>query len=322
MPYVETIHGRVDSNDLGLTLMHEHIFTQNKEMQENYPNPEWDEAQLIAVARDGLRRLRTLGIGTLVDLTCFGLGRDVPLLQRVCEGIDIHVVVATGFYFFNELPKYFHLHGPGMRVDIPDPIPAMMIRDIQNGIAETGVRAGIIKIGSDSPGMTPDVQRIFKAAVRAQQETGVTISTHSNAKMKGGLDQVALLKDSGADLSRVIIGHCGDTTDLDYLKALLDSGVQIGMDRFGLNSFLSTELRIDTIVKLCGLGYAGQMTLSQDAGFWSCTTEPSVRARVNPEWTHFLICEFVLPELSRRGVPQEHIDTMMLHNPSRLLGRS
>lgn len=320
MAFVETIKGRIDTGALGATLMHEHIFTQNKEMQENYPDPEWEEERFIGIARDGLKRLKALGIGTLVEVTPVGLGRDVALFKRLCEDIDINVVVCTGYYSFNELPKYFSFHGPGLRIDMPDPLIRMMLGDIRDGIANTGVKAGIIKIGSDSLGFTPHVTRIFKAAVVAHRETGVPITTHSNAKEKGGLDQARFFKDNGADMSRVIIGHCGDTTDLDYLKAVLDTGVTIGMDRFGLTTYLGTEDRIATVARLCELGYAGQMILSQDAGFYSCSTEPSYRAKFQPEWTHFLISERVLPELARRGVPDEQIHTMMVANPARLLG--
>lgn len=319
MAYVETVNGPVDAEKLGGTLPHEHIFVRNPELESNYPNAYWNEETFVQRARQAMQELKTLGIDTLVDLTVMGLGRDIPLIRKVAEGLDFNIVVATGYYTYKDLPAYFRTHGPGLRIDVAEPLHEMFVTDIRDGIAGTGVKAAIIKIATDDYGFTPDVERVFRAAARAHLDTGAPITTHTNAKKRGGLDQQAFLRKEGVDLTRVVIGHCGDTTDLDYLRAIMDEGSIIGMDRFGMDNFLPAEDRIATIVKLCELGYADRLTLSHDAAVFSVNTEPEFRTRMLPNWRYSYVPGTILPELARRGVTEAQIRLMMVENPKRIL---
>lgn len=321
MSQVETVRGPVDTKDLGATLMHEHIFVKNPELEQNYPNPEWDEEVVFKTAQDGLQTLYAKGISTIVDLTVMGLGRFIPRIQRLAADVDINIIVATGYYTANVLPAYFLRHGPGRTIDVPEPLEQMFIRDITHGIADTGVKAAIIKVVVDKEGITPDVERVLSAAARAQQETGAPITTHTNAAHRTGLLQQEFFKERGVDLGNVIIGHSGDTTDLDYLKKLIDNGSILGLDRFGMNSILPETDRIDTVVKLIELGFTDRITLSHDAGYWSINSEPSVRRAQSPEWTHENISDRVLPELRRRGVGEDTIRQIMVGNPARIFAR-
>lgn len=321
MSQVETVRGPVDTKDLGATLMHEHIFVKNPELEQNYPNPEWDEEVVFKTAQDGLQTLYAKGISTIVDLTVMGLGRFIPRIQRLAADVDINIIVATGYYTANVLPAYFLRHGPGRTIDVPEPLEQMFIRDITHGIAYTGVKAAIIKVVVDKEGITPDVERVLSAAARAQQETGAPITTHTNAAHRTGLLQQEFFKERGVDLGNVIIGHSGDTTDLDYLKKLIDNGSILGLDRFGMNSILPETDRIDTVVKLIELGFTDRITLSHDAGYWSINSEPSVRRAQSPEWTHENISDRVLPELRRRGVGEDTIRQIMVDNPARIFAR-
>lgn len=315
---VQTVKGPIDSSELGATLTHEHIFVRNLELEVNYPAPEWNEEACIASARAGLLELRSLGIRSLVDLSVIGLGRDIELLRRVGENLEFNILVATGFYTFDNLPSFYHNHGPGLMIDGEDPLYDMFVRDIREGIAGSGIRAAVIKIATDTPGFTTDVTRVFDAACRAQLETGVPISTHTNASMKQGLEQQAFFKKKGVDLARTVIGHSGDSTDIDYLREMMDAGSYIGMDRFGLTWFLSDEKRTATIVKLCELGYAERLTMSHDAAFFSVNSEPSYRAKALPDWKHKLIPEKIIPALKQAGVSDEQIHQMTVVNPERI----
>src|SRR5690606_29175107 len=132
-------------------------------------------------------------------------------------------------------------------------------------------------------------QRVFRAAARAHLVTGVPITTHTSAAMKGGSEQQDFLQAEGVSLENVIIGHCGDSEDLDYLRAIMDRGSTIGMDRFGLDNYLSTEKRVATVVSLCAEGYADRVTLSHDAGIFSINTAPAFRARTLPDWRYSFV---------------------------------
>ena len=134
----------------------------------------------------------------------------------------------------------------------------MFVRDMTTGIADTGVKAGILKCATDRLGVTTDIDRILRATAKAHRMTGVPISTHTYARGKVGLDQQRIFREEGVDLSRVVIGHSGDTTDLDYLEELIRNGSYIGMDRFGIDTILGFEERVKTVAALCGRGHAGR----------------------------------------------------------------
>ena len=243
---VDTVRGPISATELGVTLMHEHVFVLSPEIIANYPEGWGEEDVREQQAVDKLNALKAAGVDTIVDLTVIGLGRYIPRIQRVAERTDLQIVVATGVYTFNDVPMYFHFSGPGTGMDGPEPMVEMFVRDITEGIAGTGVKAAILKCATDEPGLTPGVERVLRAVAVAHRATGVPISTHTHARTRRGLEQQRVFAEEGVDLGRVIIGHSGDTTDLDYLEELIAAGSYIGMDRFGLDNILGFEHRVDT----------------------------------------------------------------------------
>lgn len=319
---IDTYRGPVSSDELGVTLTHEHIFVRNPELEVNLPDGEWDPAEAIDSAVAGLAALYELGVETVVDLTVPGLGRDVSLVSQVAERVPVNLIAATGWYTPNALPIYFQFHGPGRTIDEPDPLVELFVRDIRDGIAGGSVRAGLLKVVADTEGMTPDVERVMSAAAAAHRETGVAIATHSHPASRNGLDQQAFLQVRGVPPERLIIGHSGDSEDLEYLRELMDNGSTIGMDRFGMEHVLSDERRVETVVALVELGYADRMVLSHDAAFYSHVTPPSWRTKAAPEWRIDTISKRILPMLDTAGVASDSISQMMVVNPRRLLERA
>src|SRR5947207_7779696 len=112
----------------------------------------------------------------------------------------------------------------------------MFVGRIERGITDTAVKAAILTCATDEPGVTPGVERVLRAVAQAHRRTGVPISTHTHAGTRRGLEQQRIFAEEGVDLSRVVIGHCGDTTDLDYLQELIGNGSYIGMDTFVLDA--------------------------------------------------------------------------------------
>jgi phosphotriesterase-related protein len=320
MTTVETVNGPVDVDAIGRTLTHEHIFTKNPEIEDNWPDPEWEgEEAMVQKAADTLNELKTLGIDSVIDLTVPGLGRFIPRIQKVAALTDVNIVVATGFYTFNALPTFFNTHGPGRAMDMDDPMPGFFIQDLTTGIADTGVKAVMIKIATDAPGITPDLSRVMTAAAIAHKETGATISTHTHAAEFRGRDQQEFFRKQGVPLEHVLVGHSGDSTDIDYLRELMDNGSTLGMDRFGMENVLPDSDRVDTVAKLVELGYAEKLTLSHDAGVYSINTTPAHRRKQTPNWFHAHISRDILPALRERGVSDADIDTMMITNAARIL---
>jgi phosphotriesterase-related protein len=197
----------------------------------------------------------------------------------------------------------------------------MFVRDIEQGIAGTGVKAAILKCATDTQGVTPGVERVLRAVAAAHRRTGVPISTHTHAHSQRGLDQQRIFTEEGVDLSRVVIGHSGDTTDVAYLEKLIDSGSYIGMDRFGIDVLCSFEDRVETVAKLCKRGHADRMVLSHDAACFNDWLPEAALPVIAPRWHYLHIHNDVIPALKQRGVTEEQIHLMLVENPQRIFER-
>jgi len=320
MPNINTVKGSIESAQLGTTLMHEHVFILTPEIAQNFPKDWGDEEQRITEAITRMNELKSRGVDSIVDLTVIGLGRYIPRIKRVAEKTGINIIAATGVYTYNDVPMYFHFRGPGTVLGGPELMIEMFVRDIEEGIADTGVKAAILKCATDQQGVTPGVERVLRAVAKAHRKTGVPISTHTHAHSQRGLDQQQIFEQEGVDLSRVIIGHSGDTTDLDYLETVISKGSYIGMDRFGIDTILSFEDRVSTVARMCERGHAGKMVLSHDAACFSDWLPEAVYTMM-PNWHYLHIHNDVIPALKQRGVTDDQISTMLVDNPRKIFER-
>ena len=322
MTRIPIVGGEIDAAQMGRTLMHEHVFIRTPDLQEAWPGfMGWeDEEALITDARRKLEQIKASGIDTIVDMTAPGLGRQVKRVQRAVEGTGLNVIVVTGYYTYTDLPLPMRYNGPG-RLFNTDPDDAFLVdlfvRDIEEGIEGTDIRAGVVKCCTDEPGVTPDIERLIRAVAKTHLRTDVPIMTHTHAKSRRGLDQQRILREEGVDLSRVLIGHSNETGDIDYLVEMLDAGSYLGFDRCGLKIDHPLEDQQATLVELCKRGYASQLVLSQDR---HCTSdwfpEEGVVAAL-PEWTHGYVQQTLIPGLLENGVTEQQIDLMMNKNPMR-----
>lgn len=323
MPTIPTVLGPVDVDDLGPTLMHEHIFIVSTEHLQNYGVGQWwDEDERVEDAVRKLSLLRDRGIRTVVDQTVQGLGRYIPRIKRVAERVPgLNIIVSTGFYTYNSLPEHYTRRGPGLLWDVPEPLVTDFTRDLTDGIADTGVRAGNLKCCVEAEGLVPDVERVVRAVAATHRDTGAPISVHTDSESRSGLLALRALKEEGVDLTKVVIGHAGDSTDLDYLMELADAGAVLGMDRFGLALYRSTEDRVQTVATLTERGYADRMVLSHDAHCFMDYMVPdpiALESEFTPDWHYLHISDEVLPMLRRAGVTEQQIEQMLVTNPRRL----
>ncbi len=316
---VETVLGPVQTSQLGQTLMHEHIFVRSEPAYMSFPHL-WDEERWVAEAVARLQEAAAEGVRTLVDLTVMGLGRDVRLVQRIARQVpQLNIIVATGIYIYSddEMPRAF-------RALNADQLAELFVRDIRQGIQGTEVKAAIIKCVTDEPGVTPQVEKVLRAAARAHLQTGVPISTHTHSWTRRGLDQQRIFKEEGVDLSRVVIGHSGDTDDYEYLVQLMENGSYIGMDRFGIypvpaaSHFPTFEKRVEVVAELCRRGYAERMVLSHDASVYIDWFPADLLRMAQPRWHYCHIHREVLPALRERGVTERQIEQMLVENPRRI----
>jgi phosphotriesterase-related protein len=322
VPQVETARGPINTADLGVTLMHEHVFVLTADVQQNYP-AEWgtDDAR-IADAVQRLQKAYDIGVRTIVDPTVVGLGRYIPRIARLAEQTPVNIVVATGLYTYDDVPFFFHHRGPALDAATgttnPDPMVEMFVGDIRDGVTGTPVKAGVLKCAIDHQGLTVGVERVMRAVAKAHLETGTPITVHTHPRSKTGLEvQRVMCDDEGVDPRRIVLGHSGDTADADHLCELADAGFVLGMDRFGLNLATTFEARADIVVELCRRGYAESMVLSQDAACYIDWIDPAVMPLLEPTWHYSHVHDQVVPYLLEHGVTQEQVDTMLVTNPRR-----
>jgi len=146
--------------------------------------------------------------------------------------------------------------------------------------------------------------------------------THAHVRNRAGLEQQRIFEEEGVDLTRVVIGHCGDTTDIEYLEKLMEKGSFIGMDRFGIDAILPFDRRVETVAGLCRKGYAGKIILSQDAACYNDNYPEESLAKAAPDWNYLHVLNNVVPALKERGVSDDQISTMLVQNPRRIFESS
>lgn len=311
MASVQGVLGPIDTGALGFTLMHEHVLIADWSMRQAFADYV-DVPHVLDEASAALREASEHGVRTIVDLTPINIGRDVHVLREVARRSGVQIIAATGFYWQDE---------PWMEAWDHDTLLSYLLRDIRDGIQGTDSRAGIIKCATDRHGVTDLNRRLLEVAARAHRRTGAPISTHTSAAHHVGLAQQDVFEAEGVDLQRVVIGHCGDSSDLDYLEKILRRGSTIGMDRFGIDIILPTKQRVDTIVELCKRGFAAQMVLSHDASCYIDWFPREMVRKAVPNWNYLHIPDDVVPALRERGVGEEPIRQMTVDNPRRFFER-
>ena len=312
MPTLNTVLGPLEAADLGFTLSHEHVGTNAAGLRHTYPEF-IDRAGIIEQSTAALKEAYAEGLRTIVDVSTFDLGRDIAMIAEVARQSGVNIVVATGN----------HLAVPRPFGDVsPDVIAPMYVREIEEGIEDSGVKAAVIKVASDRGGITSPQEVVLRAAARAHLQTGAPISTHTWSPDRVGEQQVAILEEEGADLTRVYIGHSNDDTDLDYLLGLLEKGVWLGLDRYPGGRVPGTpdwEQRTEVAKKLMDAGYTERIMLSHDYSVPKARNGAEVqeeRRRANPDGYNF-ISRHVLPRLKELGASEQDIHQITVENPRR-----
>lgn len=312
MTTIETVLGPIDASGIGFTLSHEHVMTSQGEDLKHYP---WmfDRARSLELAAEHLRQAKAGGVDTIIDLTTPDLSRDVRFIQEAARASGMQVVVATGIW--RDPPRSFGVRDVAASADI-------FVREIEQGIDDTTIKAGVIKVATDEEGISPAHERVLRAAARACARTGVPISTHHWAAGGQGREQLRLFLEEGAPVDRICIGHSADTTDVEYLVSLLEAGVYLSLDRYpGRPGRPDWQQRNATVQALVERGWAHRLMLGHDAS----ATRPVPAGMsdppsdgYNPDGLLFL-SRTGIPALLASGIAQDDIDLMMREVPRRFL---
>ena len=312
--------GPISADKLGTTLMHEHfVFGWGGSSADETLAPYDYQANL----KTGLKVIKTAqkyGIKTIIDATPNDTGgRNPELYKTLAKETGMNIICATGLYIDELGAPAFYKSRAWTEADIPKMMAELFVKEITDGIGKSGVRAGVIKVGT-SPQMTPHEVNTHKAAVMAQMATGLPIITHTEGPLPGVAQAEFLLK-QGANPKKVAIGHISNSRDIEYHKAVLAKGVYIAFDRFGLDIITPDEVNIKNVAELCKLGFTEKIMLSHDTvNVWlgRPTVVPEKYIKLFANWRIDHISKDVIPALKAQGITDEQIKIMMVENPKKL----
>ena len=314
---VNTVTGPIDSSALGRTLMHEHL-------QVGFPG--WDVDQLAPgrdyraiadLAVERLQGLKAAGYSSLVDPCPKDLGRDVGLMADVASRTGFNIICATGLYHQLMGAAGHWLMRMEFDPDCDRHLADIFIDEIENGVGDTGIKPGVIKVATAHAPMTDYERMVFRAAAIASQATQTPVMTHTDGIM-GDL-QVQLLGEGGVGAEQIIVGHTCCSGDHAYHDRLIETGTFLGFDRFGLDVTYPDQERTANLVRLIKAGHTRQLIVSHDSVgcFLGGIAPPEMIAEVLRNSHPLYFHETVRPQLLEMGVSAEAIETMLRENPRR-----
>ena len=310
MTTINGVLGPIETADLGFTLMHEHVAACSAGVWQMWPELFGGREAYIEQAAT-LSEAKAIGVQSFVDVTTIDLGRDVRLIRDVAERSGVNIVVCTGHWLDPS-------HSIAART--VDELASFFIKEIEQGIEDTGIKPGILKLANDdTPQLSRFGEKAARAVAKAHLATGIPITTHAGAKLEIGFRQAEVFQDEGVDPKHVIIGHSDDTDSLHYLTGLMDKGYWVGLDRLPMQD-PPFDVRVGTCAALIERGYADQLILSHDypLGIQLMPTAflESEWPEMNPDGIQFIHKRF-LPGLQERGVSEVVCTQLTVDNPRR-----
>ena len=309
---INTVSGPISEDQLGFTLMHEHLLVAASGLYDSYPDLLGPDREARAI--ESLKLARAAGIDTLVDATTFDLGRKPELLRTASRASGVNIINVTGWWL--DVPRF-------LRGVSADQMAAEFIRDVEEGFRGTDIRAGILKCAADFEGVTPELEVMARAVARTHRQTGLPIMVHSYPTGQVARRQIRIFREEGVDLTRVKIDHSNDTTDLEYLEWILEQGCYLGLDRYP-GRLVSPQMRTITLKHLLDLGYVDRLCPSHDCiclHIHKADRSGKVPAehefqRHNPD-QYLYIHRQVIPHLKELGATDGDVKTLFIDNPRR-----
>ena len=317
MAAINTVLGPIAPEELGVTLMHEHIIYGAAGWYADNTVAPFDREAVIKSSLSVMKTLKRYGLQTFVDATANDTGRDADLLKEISAKSGVNVVCATGLYTEAEgASPYFRLRTQAG--DATSEICELFMKEITEGIGTMKVKAGVIKVATGHGRISAYEEMVLRAAARAQKETGVPIITHTEAGTMGP-EQADLLISEGVTPGRIMVGHMCGSADLKYHISVLEKGVYIAFDRLGLEVIHSDAVRKACIIGLISIGYADRIMLSHDSVVRMLgRSVEEAKSLLLPNWVPTHIFKNIIPALRDSGVPAEKIRLMMVDNPRSL----
>ena len=314
---IQTTTGTATPDQLGRTLIHEHVLVGFPGWELDALAPKFKRAEGMARGVDQMHELQSHGVGTFVDPCPMDLGRDVEFLAELSQKSGMRIICTTGAYFEAEGNTYTFRNLP------VEQITEIYIKEIEDGIGDTGIKAGAIKIATGAHQVSDYERKLVTAGARAAKATGVPVISHTQ-EATCGHDQIDLVTGEGVPAGQLVVGHTDGTSDYDYQESLAARGAFVGFDRFGISLFQPDEVRVANIVKLVAAGHLQRILMSHDSIMcWLGRPVPYANTfeamqEMLPNWRSNHIFKEILPKLRAAGLSAEQIETILVDNPRRL----
>lgn len=306
--YFRTISGDVPVDSLGLTLPHEHLFTDLR--GPNIDGYAQEDPELVRkMMAPYLRRAEEAGVTSIVECSTIGVGRNIGILAQLASQTRIKIVAPTGIYKEDFTPVMYKHKSIAELVE-------QWVDEIKNGVGFTDHKAGFIKIALSDDGPTPLEERNIRAAAQTSLATGAAVASHTIGG-KAALRELEILKMEGMDLRKFIWVHAGSETDPKYHFQVAESGAYVEFDNIGQPDADHDGL-CDAVESLLGKGLGEHILLSHDAGWFQPGAPHGLPERGMRGYTA-LITDFI-PLLKRRGLDDGTINLITVENPKRVFG--
>ena len=308
---IQLAGGAIARADMGTTLIHEHIHIGVPGWQLDLKAPKYIRSEAMAHAVDRLQELRSHDCRTIIDPCPMDLGRDVEFVAEAAQKSGVNIIVATGVFSESDgIPFTF-------RTMPREDIVELYMKEITEGICDTGIKAGVIKIASGEDPANEYDRRMIGVAAEVSALSGLPIISHTHYAT-GGHEQVDVVEYHGGKADCMIVGHSGDRDDHAYQASIAKRGAFVGLDRFGLEMTLPDEDRMRNLIELVQAGYREQALISHDHILCMLGRLGPALPQMAPNWTLTHIFERIIPRLIELGLGRDDIDAILIDNPRRL----
>jgi len=305
---INTVTGTIAPAQLGRTLMHEHVFVEYGGPSSDTFRPGRRRDEIVSLCTSYIEQIRAFNVATLVDPTTIDLGRNVALMADIAAKTGFNIICATGIYSTDTYVRMRERLGGS-----PDAVSGLFIKELTEGIDNTGIKAGIIKVVTGGTKISREEHELLLAAARAAVATGAPIITHTEGIL--GDEQQRILTSAGVPAQRIIIGHSCISQNFDYHMRIARGGSYLAFDRFGMPG-MPDEVRAAAMLKLIDAGCAPHLMVSHDS-VWYWVDGPTIGVGAYKNWVPTNFFERVIPMLHYGGATDEQIETILRENPQR-----